>query len=76
MTVVAGACISQPGGVLHNVIGQSDDLEIIDINPPADYSTTEVLATSAIGLQGASSNHSLTSNHFSLKIRVLGLNFQ
>ena len=37
--VVAGACLSQPAGVAHNVIGQSDDLELIEINAPADYVT-------------------------------------
>ena len=41
VTVFAGACLSQPGGVAHNVVGQSNDLEIIEINMPADYSTTE-----------------------------------
>jgi uncharacterized cupin superfamily protein len=41
VTVVAGACLSQPGGVAHNVIGQSDDLELIEINMPADYITAE-----------------------------------
>jgi len=41
VTVVAGYCLSQPGGVAHNVIGQSDDLELIEINMPADYITAE-----------------------------------
>jgi uncharacterized cupin superfamily protein len=41
VTVLAGACLSQPAGVAHNVIGQSDDLELIEINMPADYSTSE-----------------------------------
>ena len=41
VTVVAGSCLSQPAGVAHNVIGQSDDLELIEINMPADYSTVE-----------------------------------
>ena len=41
VTVVAGSCLSQPAGVAHNVIGQSDDLELIEINMPADYSTAE-----------------------------------
>jgi mannose-6-phosphate isomerase-like protein (cupin superfamily) len=41
VTVVAGACLSQPGGVAHNVVGQSDDLELIEINMPADYSTAQ-----------------------------------
>jgi len=39
--VVAGSCLSQPAGVAHNVIGQSDDLELIEINTPADYVTLE-----------------------------------
>jgi quercetin dioxygenase-like cupin family protein len=42
VTVEAGSCISQPGGVPHNVIGQSDDLEIIEINLPASYATVEL----------------------------------
>jgi len=41
VTVVAGSCLSQPAGVAHNVIGQSDDLELIEINTPADYVTIE-----------------------------------
>lgn len=39
--VEAGSCISQPAGVPHNVVGQSDDLEIIEINLPAEYGTFE-----------------------------------
>jgi quercetin dioxygenase-like cupin family protein len=39
VTVSAGTCISQPAGVAHNVVGQSDDLEIIEINLPATYQT-------------------------------------
>lgn len=39
VTVNAGSCISQPAGVAHNVVGQSDDLEIIEINLPAIYKT-------------------------------------
>ena len=39
--VVAGSCLSQPAGVAHNVTGQSDDLELIEINTPADYVTAE-----------------------------------
>lgn len=41
VTVIAGSCLSQPGGVAHNVVGQSDDLELIEINIPADYITAE-----------------------------------
>jgi mannose-6-phosphate isomerase-like protein (cupin superfamily) len=40
--VEAGSCINQPAGVPHNVIGQADDLEIIEINIPATYSTFEL----------------------------------
>lgn len=39
--VEAGSCLSQPAGVAHNVVGQSDDLEIIEINMPAGYGTFE-----------------------------------
>lgn len=42
VTVKAGTCLSQPAGVPHNVVGQSDDLELIEINLPADYATVEV----------------------------------
>jgi mannose-6-phosphate isomerase-like protein (cupin superfamily) len=41
ITVKAGSCLSQPAGVPHNVIGQSDDLELIEINLPADYATMD-----------------------------------
>jgi hypothetical protein len=37
VTVVAGFGLSQRGGVAQNVVGQSDDLELIEINMPADY---------------------------------------
>ena len=37
--VRAGACLSQPGGVPHNVVGRSDDLELIEINLPARFGT-------------------------------------
>jgi mannose-6-phosphate isomerase-like protein (cupin superfamily) len=40
--VEAGTCLSQPAGVPHNVIGQSDDLELIEINLPAEYATIEL----------------------------------
>ena len=39
--VTSGSCLSQPAGVAHNVIGQSPDLELIEINMPADYATLE-----------------------------------
>ena len=42
VTVKAGTCLSQPAGVAHNVVGQSDDLELIEIDLPDDYATIEV----------------------------------
>ena len=36
------SCISQPAGVPDNVVGQSDDLEVIEINLPAEFSTIEL----------------------------------
>ena len=38
----AGDCLSQPGGVAHNVVARSDDLELIEINMPADYATADL----------------------------------
>ena len=40
--VAAGACISQPTGVPHNVVGRSDDLEAIEINIPAEHGTFDL----------------------------------
>ena len=42
VTVKAGACLSQPAGVAHNVIARSDDLELIEINMPAEYGTKDL----------------------------------
>ena len=42
ITVNAGSCLSQPAGVAHNVIARSDDLELIEINMPADYGTKDL----------------------------------
>ena len=42
ITVNAGSCLSQPAGVAHNVIARSDDLELIEINMPADYGTRDL----------------------------------
>ena len=42
VTVQAGGCLSQPAGVAHNVVGRSDDLELIEINLPARYATTDL----------------------------------
>ncbi|MGH8800234.1 MAG: cupin domain-containing protein [Casimicrobiaceae bacterium] len=37
--VAAGSSLSQPAGVAHNVVGRSDDMELIEINVPAGYGT-------------------------------------
>ena len=42
VVVRAGSSLSQPAGVAHNVVGRSDDLELIEINVPADYGTWDV----------------------------------
>jgi uncharacterized cupin superfamily protein len=42
VTVKAGSTLSQPAGVAHNVIARSDDLELIEINLPADYGTKDL----------------------------------
>jgi hypothetical protein len=42
VTVQAGGCLSQPGGVPHNVVGRSDDLELIEINLPAAFGTFDL----------------------------------
>ena len=42
VTVKAGMSLSQPAGVPHNVIARSDDLELIEINLPAEYATVDL----------------------------------
>ncbi len=42
VTVNAGECLSQPAGVAHNVVGRSDDLELIEINMPANFATIDL----------------------------------
>jgi len=42
VTVKAGSCLSQPAGVAHNVVARSDDLELIEINLPADFGTKDL----------------------------------
>ena len=39
VTLRAGGGLSQPAGVPHNVIARSDDLEVLEINEPAEYGT-------------------------------------
>ena len=38
----AGACLSQPAGVAHNVVSRSPDMELIEINMPASFATTDL----------------------------------
>ncbi len=42
VTLRAGDGLSQPAGVPHNVVARSDDLEVIEINEPADYGTWDL----------------------------------
>jgi mannose-6-phosphate isomerase-like protein (cupin superfamily) len=42
VVVRKGDCLSQPGGVAHNVIDRSDDLELIEINMPAEFGTRDL----------------------------------
>jgi uncharacterized cupin superfamily protein len=42
VVVRAGACLSQPAGVAHNVVARSDDLELLEINLPAEYGTWDL----------------------------------
>ena len=42
VTVEAGSGLSQPAGVAHNVIARSDDLEVLEINVPAQYGTWDL----------------------------------
>ena len=37
-----GACVHQPPGIRHRELGHSDDLELLEIVMPADYTTQEV----------------------------------
>ena len=49
VTVHAGGCLSQPGGVPHNVVARSDDLELIEINLPATFGTRDLHSAPAGG---------------------------
>jgi len=42
VTLRAGDGLSQPAGVPHNVIARSDDLEVIELNEPAEYGTWDL----------------------------------
>jgi uncharacterized cupin superfamily protein len=47
VVVRAGGALSQPAGVAHNVVARSDDLELIELNMPADYGTFDLAAPPA-----------------------------
>jgi mannose-6-phosphate isomerase-like protein (cupin superfamily) len=47
VTVDAGGALSQPAGVAHNVVARSDDLELIEVNVPAQYGTFDLAAPPA-----------------------------
>ncbi len=47
VSVRAGGALSQPAGVAHNVVARSDDLELIELNEPAQYGTFELSAPPA-----------------------------
>ena len=42
VVVRAGSSLSQPAGVPHNVVGRSDDLELIEVNLPAEFGIFEL----------------------------------
>ena len=42
VTVREGTCLSPPARVAHNVIARSDDLELIEINLPAEFGTMDL----------------------------------
>ena len=47
VTLNAGDGLSQPAGVPHNVVARSDDLEVLEINVPAQYGTWDLPAPPA-----------------------------
>ena len=42
VTLRAGDGLSQPAGVPHNVVARSEDLEVLEINEPAEYGTWDL----------------------------------
>ncbi len=40
----AGSCVLQPSGIRHREVRHSDDMELIEIVSPADFSTQEASA--------------------------------
>ena len=44
MRLEPGSCVHQPPGIRHREVGHSDDLELLEIVMPADFTTQEVAA--------------------------------
>jgi uncharacterized RmlC-like cupin family protein len=40
--LVAGSCVHQPPSIRHREVGHSDDVEMLEIAMPADFTTEEV----------------------------------
>lgn len=38
----AGSCVLQPSGIRHREVRHSDDMELVEITSPAEFSTSEV----------------------------------
>lgn len=44
----AGSCVYQPPGIRHREMGHSDDVEMLEVVMPADFTTEEVSAAEAV----------------------------
>ena len=44
-TLRSGSCVLQPSGIVHREVRHSDDMELIEITSPADFTTREEGAT-------------------------------
>ena len=44
-TLRSGSCVLQPPGIVHREVRHSDDMELIEITSPADFTTREEGAT-------------------------------
>ena len=43
----AGSCVHQPPGIRHRELGHSDDIEMLEVVLPADFTTQEVASVDA-----------------------------
>ncbi len=43
----AGSCVYQPPGIRHREVGHSDDVEMLEVVMPGDFSTEEVASVQA-----------------------------